>query len=255
MIVMVVHRMKIPVRNKENMQNNYIVSIKKIIILLFLCYSFSGFAQNRPYVDDKLLHFGFSIGINFMDYGTRGALEAPDGVEYAVRTKNMLPGFSVGLVSDLRLCRYLNLRFCPAFHFGQKTLTYHPINQENMTNKRTEVLSLPLTVPLYLKWSAEREMNYRPYLIGGGGISFDFGPDKKRPILQRRLDYFVEVGFGVDFYFSWFKLCPQLTYSIGFNNVLVPVAERPDVPKTDQWYTNALDKLISHQINLTFNFE
>lgn len=225
----------------------------KITILTLL---FAGMltAQNRPYIDDKLFHFGFSIGLNFMHYGTPDSEEEINGEIYQVGMPSMMPGFSVGFISDLRLSRHLNLRFCPALHFGTRTLVYKPLSDPDR-RIRTDVLSLPLTIPLYLKWSAEREMNYRPYVIAGGGASFDFGADRDKVILQKRLDWFVEVGFGCDFYFRWFKLCPQLTYSIGFNNVLMPVSERPELPLQDEFYTRALKKLLNRQITLTFNFE
>lgn len=224
-----------------------------ILLLTALC-NLNIAAQNRPYIDDKLFHFGFSLGLNFMHYTTPESDEVIDGEQYQVSVTSMTPGFSVGFITDLRLSRHLNLRFCPALHFGTRTLTYKPLSDPER-RLHTDVLSLPITVPLYLKWSAEREGNYRPYLIGGGGVSFDFGTDKKKPILQKTFDYFVEVGAGCDFYFEWFKFCPQITYSIGFNNVLTPADTRPELAVYDEFYTRALSKLLQRQITLTFNFE
>lgn len=225
-----------------------------IVLLLGLCCSSVGMAQNRPYIDDKIVHFGFSLGVNFMHFTAAESLLPQEGEIYHARVSDMLPGFSVGFITDVRLSRHLNLRCTPTLHFGMRTLTYKS-ESGNVTNLKTDVLSLPVTLPLYLKWSAEREINYRPYLLAGGGVSFDFGTDKQRPILQKPFDYFVEVGFGCDFYFAWFKLCPQLTYSIGFNNVLTPSDGRQELPVLDAFYSNALSKLLNRQITLTFNFE
>ena len=242
--------------------NKTITTLKKsICIAVLLLCSLAGRAQNNPYVDDKIVHFGFSLGLNFMDYSPtvsgdtlyREIGDETVGEIYDVRASSILPGFSVGFITDVRLSRHLNFRFTPTLHFGIRTLNYKEIRTNNTCS--VDVLSLPISIPLYLKWSAEREMNYRPYVIAGGGMTFDFGTDKERQILQRPIDFFVEVGFGCDFYFSWFKLCPQLTYSIGFMNVLVPVADRPELPKQDSFYTNVLDRLRSRQITLTFNFE
>lgn len=227
---------------------------KYVVILLLSIIAPISYAQNRPHIDDKPVHFGFSLGLNFMHFTVDESLLPLDGEIYHARVKDMLPGFSVGFITDVRLSRHLNFRCTPTLHFGMRTLTYKT-ESGSISNLKTDVLSLPITVPIYLKWSAEREVNYRPYLIGGGGVSFDFGTDKKRPILQKAFDYFVEVGFGCDFYFPWFKLCPQLTYSIGFNNVLTPVSQRPELPLQDEYYTNALNKLLNRQLTLTFNFE
>lgn len=225
-----------------------------IVILLLLLAAPISFAQNRPYIDDKVVHFGFSLGLNFMHYSVDESLLEIDNEVYHARVKSMMPGFSVGFITDVRLSRHLNFRCTPALHFGMRTLTYKT-ESGSVTNLKTDVLSLPITVPIYLKWSAEREVNYRPYLIAGGGVSFDFGTDKKRPILQKAFDYFVEVGFGCDFYFPWFKLCPQLTYSIGFNNVLTASSKRPELAIQDAFYTDALNRLLNRQLTLTFNFE
>lgn len=169
----------------------------------------------------------------------------------------MMPGFSVNFITDLRLSRHLSLRFTPGMQFSSRTISYtsESDNFPGIKSRKTEVLAIPISIPLYLKWAAEREGNYRPYLIGGGGISYNINLDKTKPILLKGLDYFVEVGFGCDFYFPWFKWCPELTYRIGFANQLVPVEERTQLPIDDEFYTRAIDKLLNRAIVLTFNFE
>lgn len=241
---------------------------KTILYITLLLLGTSGLraqnAMNRPYSDDKLLHFGFSLGLNFMSYSALETLTPVSGMldngrtfENEVlhaRTSHLLPGFSVGFIGDLRLCEYLNLRFTPELHFGQRTLTYTS-ESENLKNVTTELLSLPVTIPLNIKWSAMREGNYRPYLVAGGGVSYDFGQDKEKHLVQQPFDYFVQVGAGCDFYLSWFKFCPEIKYQIGFNNVLVPTAERPELPGPFAFYTDAVKQLHSHVITLVFNFE
>ena len=223
--------------------------------LLLLCRNTS--AQNNPYVDDRLVHLGFSIGMNFMSFGVTDSQLEQDGEIYHARVSSMMPGFSVNFITDLRLSRHLSLRFTPGMQFSSRTISYtsESDNFPGAKSRKTEVLAIPISIPLYLKWAAEREGNYRPYLIGGGGISYNINLDKTKPILLKGLDYFVEVGFGCDFYFPWFKWCPELTYRIGFANQLVPVEERTQLPIDDEFYTRAIDKLLNRAIVLTFNFE
>ena len=225
-------------------------------------------AQHNPYVDDKLIHFGFSLGVDFLSYSVEGAdsLMQMDKYQAVYHARTTAPGvgFSVGFIADLRLARHLNLRFCPGMHFGERTLTYKSyqdtdISGTNCTNNRPSVLCLPIDIPLYLKWSAEREVNYRPYVILGGGVSFDLGRSKDKVLLQQTMDYFLDIGIGCDLYFRWFKLAPEIRYRIGFNNVLTPIAdaEKEDwkLPAGDFFYTDALSKLTNQQISLIFNFE
>ncbi len=226
-----------------------------LLPLLLLCRNTS--AQNNPYVDDRLVHLGFSVGMNFMSFGVTDSQLEQDGEIYHARVSSMMPGFSVNFITDLRLSRHLSLRFTPGMQFSSRTISYtsESDNFPGIKSRKTEVLAIPISIPLYLKWAAEREGNYRPYLIGGGGISYNINLDKTKPILLKGLDYFVEVGFGCDFYFPWFKWCPELTYRIGFANQLVPVEERTQLPIDDEFYTQAIDKLLNRAIVLTFNFE
>jgi len=230
--------------------------------MLLLLIPIAAKAQmNNPYVDDKIVHFGFSLGMNIMSYGVTETQDTIDGEVYHARVSSVLPGFSVGFITDVRLCRYLNFRFCPALHFGQKSIRYknesgHPIRgSEDSYKDEAEVLSLPISIPFYLKWSAEREKNYRPYLIFGGGVQYDFGGQKERPLYQQKFDYFIDFGAGCDIYLAWFKLCPEIKYQIGFANMVTPVEDRPNLPLQDEFYTRALSRLRNQMITITFNFE
>lgn len=224
-------------------------------------------AMNRPYVDDKLFHFGFQLGLNFASFGvTDSELPIVNPISgeteiYHARVSSILPGFNVGFVSDLRLSRHLNLRFCPGMQFTSRTLSYKTESGRAVEGtpgkfgSKIDVLAMPVYLPLYLKFSAEREGNYRPYVIAGGGVSFNVSRDRDKPVLMNLMDYFCEVGFGVDLYFRWFKFCPEITYRIGFANQLYSADGRMELAPQDAFYTNALERLTSHCVCLTFNFE
>ena len=245
--------------------NRYILVVLCALLLAPLAHG--QVAQNRPYVDDKLFHFGFQLGINFCTFGVKDSeipIENPITGEteiYHARVSTLMPGFHVGFVSDLRLCKYLNLRFCPGLLFTSRTLKYKTesgrpvVGTPGKRGSTIDILAIPVYMPLYLKWSAEREGNYRPYVIAGGGVSFNVSRDKEKPVLLKTMDYFCEIGFGVDLYLQWFKLCPEITYRIGFANQLCPSDGRMELAPQDAFYTDALSRLTTHSICLTFNFE
>ena len=222
--------------------------------------------QNNPYVDDKLFHMGFQLGLNFMSYGiTDSNLPiAPlgDRVMYA-RVNSMLPGFGVAFVMDLRLSKHLNLRITPGLEFAQRTLSYATEDGPyegwavGADKIRTQnLLCIPISVPIYLKWSANRERNYRPYLLVGGGVSFNVNPSKVDDYVQTNMfDGFVEGGFGRDFYFPWFKFCPQLTYRVGFANQLKTIDSYTNPLPEQQVFTTPISKMLNSALVLTFNFE
>lgn len=233
------------------------MTLKKIIffISLLTTLGWTTNAQTGYSSDDRPIHFGFSLGFNTMDFATESSLVAVDGTVYNVDVSNLKPGFSVGIISDMLVNRYFNLRFTPTLHFGERELSYAPEGGGSTTS--ITVPSVPITFPLYIKYSAERYQNVRPYLIGGGGISFDLGTNKEKPVYLRTFDAFAEVGVGCDIYLGFFKLAPELKFSIGSQNLFIPLDERDAgmLSEADKMYSIALSKLKSRMLTLTFNFE
>lgn len=231
------------------------LKLRKIFLLLLIVLVCVGKlnAQNSYHGDDKWLHFGFSLGINTLDFGITPSLKEIDGKIYQADVSDLLPGFSVGIVSDLLLTRHWNFRFTPTMHIGDRSLNFN-----NGLAKPEAVSSVLVSAPVYLKYSSDRYGNLRPYLIGGVGAYVDLGRDNNLAILLKPFDPFVEFGVGCDIYFSFFKLAPELKFALGFNNMLTPLEERGDtgfLKESDKVYTQALSKLTSRLITLTFNFE
>jgi hypothetical protein len=225
----------------------------KYILTSFLLIGIfiSSFAQgNLNYVDQKPIHFGFLLGVNTMDFGV-----TPSD---SVRVSALTPGFSVGIITDLRLNRYLNLRFTPTLHFSERILTYK-LMTGTQPQSVVSVQSIPICLPVYLKYSSERFGNARPYLIWGGGMAIDLeagasaAGDSSKKIGLKPIDFYTEFGVGCDIYFSFFKLCPELKYSIGFNNVLNK--NYSPLLTSDKIYTQMLNGLTSRMLTLAFNFE
>jgi len=214
------------------------------LILILVQVSVYSSAQFSNYTgDDKIIHFGFLLGMNTMDFGITPSLQSIDGKVYQVDVSRLKPGFSVGIISDMQLNRYFNLRFTPTLHFGERELSYHHASGDT---SYVSVGSAPLCLPLYLKYSAERYGDFRPYLIGGGGVGIDLGRDKEKPVYLKPLDVYLEFGVGCDIYFSFFKLAPELKFAIGGNNLFVPLEEREStLREDDKKYSLALKKLTS----------
>lgn len=215
--------------------------------------------QNTPYIDDRLYHFGLALGLNFMSYRVVENTEPIEGERYYARSKMLLPGFSVGFITDLRLNKYLSLRFLPTFHFSNRSISFKNQSGKEFPpgnkGKTISVLSLPLDVPLFLKWTAVRERNYRPYFIIGGGLSAEIYRDKELAILEKPIDGFIGIGAGCNFYKRWFRFCPEIRYQVGFNNIIEPVSRRGELPKNLHFYTQTISKLFNQSIIIVFNIE
>ena len=214
-----------------------------VIFSVFILIDGSNAQGNLPYVDDKPLHFGYALGLNFMDFAV-----VPADINKDVSVTTVAPGFSVGAISDLRLNRYFNLRFTPTLMLSQRTLNYKNYDP-------AQILSVPLYLPMYIKYSSERKDNYRPYVLAGGGLWMDWGRNKERAVLLNPFDALVEAGVGCDLYFPFFKLSPVLKFAVGVSNVITPTAMRDTAPASGPGPTDAISKLTTRMITLAFNIE
>lgn len=232
---------------------------KAAVIIGIIClWSVQLHAQdysNLPNYDNKPFHFGFSLGVTSMGFNITPSLLEIDGKTYRTEMSSLNPGFSVGIITDLRISRYLNLRANPSLNIADRELFYSP--DRNITSKSINITSIPVCLPIYLKYSAERYHNTRPYLIGGGGFYVDLGRDKTKPVLLKPFDVYAEVGIGCDIYLSFFKLSPELKFGFGFNDMLTPLSERDSglIPVGDQYFTSSISKLKMRMVTLAFNFE
>ncbi len=106
------------------------MKLKKYLLAVLFLFTLNGaFAQeyidpNQPMVDFKRLHFGFSVGMNTQNLMFTHTGVDQNGKKYFAEVSSYNPGFSVGLVSDLALTRYFNLRFVPSLHFGSKDIRF-----------------------------------------------------------------------------------------------------------------------------------
>lgn len=218
-----------------------------IILLLFLFVANSAAQGNLPFADDKKVHFGFSLGTNLPDFAI-----IPADVAQDVSVPSLLPGFSVGAIGDLRLSRQFNLRFTPTLILNQRVLYYSD-------NSYEDLLSVPMYLPIYLKYSSIRNGNFRPYLLGGGGFWVDWGRNKEKGVLLKPFDFLIEVGLGCDIYFPFFKLAPEIKFAVGLNNMLTPIEKRNEAelvnPATVTKHSTSIQRLTTRMITIAFNFE
>lgn len=238
---------------------------KKIVLVSFLLISFLCLRaqiekpQNTPVYDMDPIHFGFTLGISTMDFGIKMADDfyALDTV-LAVNNKR-LPGFNIAMVTNLRVGKYFDIRFLPGLVFGQRDLEFDRdtsvqslIYESNDLRHVMRIESTFLQFPLQVKYKAERLNNYRPYVIAGVNYCYDLEAQKKikeseRPKIRlKRHDVYWEVGFGIDYYFPFFKLSSELKFSVGLLDI---------IQRDDRVYTQAIDKLNSKMVTLQFHFE
>jgi hypothetical protein len=229
--------------------------------------------KNLTTFDDKRLHFGFTLGVNTVDfhvdhYNLIG--ENPkfipetlsSGMQITPYSKiradvaSINPGFTVGIVTNLRLSDNFDLRFLPGMSFGSRSLTYnipiHDINVQGNTGRSYSVPSTFLDFPLLLKYKSRRMNNQRPYIIVGGAYRIDISKTGLDDLVRLKpFSSSIEAGMGWDAYLQFFRLSTELKFSFGLDNIL----DNGPKPTQPQVYTNAISRIASDMFILSFHFE
>ncbi len=234
---------------------------KKIIyIILILLINYSNTfgqkyrkPQNLARYDFKKLHFGFTLGINELDFNiTKNPNILNNDSLLTLKTKKQ-KGFNLGIVSNLRIGKYTDLRFVPALVFGERQLNYAFSDSLEITKEITKnIESTLIDFPIYIKYKSERYNNIRTYILGGIKYSLDIASQDKiddeglEIIKLKKHDLMGEIGFGVDFYLEFFKFSPQIKLSYGFLNLL---------SEEETLYTNPIERLTTNGWMLSFTFE
>ena len=238
------------------------MKLKRSITLLLLLagVTLHAYAQfgvpNLLKYDKRRFHFGFMLGYNNFDYRIS---TKPDLAEYdslMLTHTRAMSGFSLGIVTNLRLGQYFDLRFIPGLSFGDRYIDYtirYSNGTEIVTSKNME--SVYLDLPILFKYKSSRMLNnIRAYVIAGGQYTYDMISAKKRKsplngdvvLKLNPHDVQAQVGVGFDFYCTYFKFTTELKMSFGFLNMLVP---------EENMYATSVTGLHAKNLQISFIFE
>ena len=216
--------------------------MKKLFVLLVFIFSANSFGQkglgmfgkdpiiNLENFDKQRVHWGYYLGFNSYDFKF-DYKEIDKDIEVQSTT-----GFNVGLIGNLRIMEYIDLRFEPGLYYAQRNLIYP--NIQDPFDRLREVKSTYIHLPLLLKFSSKRIGNIRPYVVGGLSQSLNLGSNSKAKddnynerfrMLKTTSNY--ELGFGIDLYFEYFKFSPSIRGVFGLKDELIR-DNNPDSPWT-----------------------
>lgn len=223
--------------------------------------------QNKPYIDLRPMHFGIQLGLNMQDAEMRNVgwqtivLPDEDGVERLVLTDvdSWNPGFSVGVVADMRLSQHLALRLSPTMHFGSKHLVFRDFQDLNDAGRPRETTqdlkNTYIALPVDLKFSAERFNNYRPYVLAGLSPMINLAGKDQDFIHLKRFDTMLEVGLGCDYYLPFFKLIPELKFCFSLADTFDKKHADELTDASKQAFARSINMSQSKMVVLTFYFE
>jgi len=253
--------------------------VKKFLsVILFIIFVLNAFSQKQKVhylntFDEKQIHFGFTLGYNLLDFGVVNYNPIGDNPNFLTNKQDpiyindqanirsdvqtLVPGFTVSIVTSLRLANDLDLRFLPGLSFGERKLTYNIpiIDVNNPSSEPLPFYSLKSTFidfPLLLKYKARRINNDRPYIVFGPAFRQDISKTAQEDLVKLKSPgFYAEVGGGWDHYFPFFRLSVEGKFSFGLNNQLG--VEPSGLQK--KYYSQSIKYLRSNIFTLSFHFE
>ena len=199
------------------------------------------------------MHFGFALGFNSADFVVKKVRDFNllDSV-YSVESSSSI-GLNLTILANLRIGNYFDLRFLPTLSIAQRNLDYTLLyNDSTPLAKTKKVESTYLEFPLELKYKSKRVNNYRAYVIAGFKYGIDMVSQAKVKaedpdvIKLSRQDYGYEIGFGFDFYMTYFKFSPEIKMYTGMKNLIIP---------ENTIFSSPIEALYSKTFTVSFTFE
>ncbi len=232
--------------------------MKRIFALLFIVWALQMQAQfntfgknpiiNMETFQKQRVHWGYYLGFNFYDFKFDYKENTPDEIQVDNATS-----FNVGLVGNLRLHEFIDLRLEPGLYYSQRNLTFPGL--QNPRDRLREVKSTYINIPLLLKFSSLRTGNIRPYLVGGASASLNLSSNynskddnSEQRFRMNQWTYNYEVGFGIDIFLEYFIFSPSIRGSFSFNNELIP-DNNPDSP-----WTGNIQSMKTRAVFVNFTF-
>ena len=210
---------------------------------------------NLPNFDDRFLHYGYFVGLNMYDFKFE---YERNYYWYGNKDIEVISnkGFNVGLIGDMRINKFINLRIEPGLYYSKRDLIYPDFPAfERDDDQIREVKSTYIHLPLIVKISAERINNFRPFILAGVSTDFNLSSNYKNTddnfsnvFRTKNQSFNYELGLGFDFYLFYFKFSPSIRGIFSMQNEIIP-----DNRDNSPW-TGPISQMFSRGfvINLTF---
>lgn len=228
--------------------------------------------MNLPNYNHSKYHFGFILALNQMHFTvqmnegfqrvTYDSLQSPDIFADSLHLLNVESkptiGFTVGIVGNLKLGKYFDLRLIPSLAFGERSLDYYMAafddGQLSFVQINKSVTSAHIDIPLHVRYRSKRVHNFGAYVLGGAKYVLDLAAtrtqkkeaDNETLVKLRKHDIAAEIGAGFEFYNAWFKFGIEVKMSYGLFNLL---------QDEDNIYTGGIASLKSKVWQISFTFE
>jgi len=236
----------------------------KRIIILYIIYLFSASAEAQLFTKERVLNnenfdkprlsYGYYLGLNSYDFN----------IDYKSNLKDIQviksTGFNVGLVGNIRINDFFDLRLEPGLVMSNRTLSYSGTYFEGLifdeSDTEREIRSTYIHIPLLLKISTKRVNNIKPFIVAGVSTALNLSSNQDNPddnsqgnFRLKKNNIFYEMGIGIDIYLTWFKFTPSIrgVFSLSDEHV-------KDFDSNSPWTRN-ISKMQTRGVFVNFTFQ
>jgi len=209
---------------------------------------------NNENFDKARLSYGYYLGFNVYDYNFDYHTDVKD-VQVMKST-----GFNVGLIGNVRINDYIDIRLEPGLVISRRELNYSQtyftgIEFEDKDLVR-EIQSTFIHIPLLVKLSSKRINNVKPFVVAGISTALNLSSQQDNPddnsknvFRVTRNNMYYELGIGVDLYLTWFKFTPSIRGVFSMQDELVK-----DIDPNSRW-TRYIAQMQTRGLFINFTFQ
>ncbi|MAT55320.1 MAG: PorT protein [Saprospirales bacterium] len=231
-----------------------------LLIILLACFFFA--AQNAEgqtargnynFLDfnQKPYYFGITLAYNssnFRVFQSRDFI-LNDSIRQVESVTG--PGFNLGIVTNLKIGDYFDIRFLPTLSFAERNINYAATKDYRRPFAR-RVESVFVEMPFHVRYKSEPFKDMRVFVLGGVKYSFDVASDSRSRQAEDLVkiapnDFAFELGAGMQFFLPYFIFSPEIKYSHGLNNILIFDDNLEE--------SSVIEKILSRTLTISFHFE
>ena len=246
--------------NIRNLFYLYGIKVATITVICFLvttlAYSqnFAGSKNNTNFFDfqKKPYYFGITLGYNNSTYRAFRSQQFLESDSISVVESVSGPGFNLGIVTNLKVGDYFDLRFLPTLSFAERNLEYDNAARSNNSLSLRTVESVFVEIPFHVRYKSAPFNDIRLFVIAGVKYAFDVASDSRTRQAETLVkispsDFAIEYGAGVQIFFPYFIFSPEIKISQGIGNTLLFNDKLEE--------SSVLEKILSRTFTLSFHFE
>jgi len=198
----------------------------------------------------KPFYYGIALGYNSAFFQVNQSKNFIDNGQFSVVESFNGGGFNIGVIGNLKIGRYFDLRSLINFSFSSRIMSYQEANSDII---RTERLSSTFVeVPFLFRFKSAPYKDKRAFIVTGFKYLYDASNNSNVQTETFKLnisphDFQYEIGAGMQFFLPFFILSPEIKFSQGLGNILIY--------DQDLSQSRILDRILSRSITFSLNFE